>query len=64
MHIIHLIGGSFMLQSQAQVDESLSIQDSAHYQPVPGPSSLYGKEIDIVIVHVHVKLSFLRYTHT
>ena len=34
----------FMLQSQSRGGENSSVQiDSAHYQPVPGPSSIYGK---------------------
>ena len=45
---------SFLFQSQAQVGEGSSIQSLAHYQPVPGPSSMYGKKL--IIVHVRVKL--------
>ena len=51
---IDFIDASFLFQSQAQVGEGSSIQSLAHYHPVPGPSSMYGKKL--IIVHVHVKL--------
>ena len=47
-----------MVQSPAQVGESLSTQGSAHYQPLPVPSSIYGKEkIDNVTIAVHMNVN-------
>ena len=63
---------SFLFQSQAQVGEGSSIPSLAHCQPVPGPSSMYGKKLIIVHmrvkvianVHVHVHIHTCKHTHT
>ena len=62
---IDFTDASFLFQSQAQVGEGSSIQSLAHYHPVPGPSSMYGNKLIIVLMYnVHANVHVHVHTHT